>query len=598
MEENFTKESSSKIKNENEDKEIRIGNYLITKTLGKGTFGKVKLGIYLPSHKKVAIKILEKKKLIEEDEIIRLNREFEMLSIFNHPNIISAIEIFENKEAYFTAMDYCEGGELFNYIIVNRYLSEEQSAFFFYQLINGLEYIHSLGIVHRDLKPENLLLTKDNILKIIDFGLSNYFDLNKGSGLLNTPCGSPCYASPEMLSGENYDGFKIDIWATGIILFAMLCGYLPFDHYDNDKLFMKILECNIKYPEHLSKNAKDLIKKILTRNPRKRITIPEIKKHPFYLKGKEYFNNNFTVYQVTQSDGYDCIDEILNDSEIIDNKMYLFDWNYKTQILFNNYSKFFTNKVSIIKRNKSYEIDNTMINKKFDNLIKLTKKDENHKKKVKREINLNNNNEKNRKYLIHNNSANYLVKNMSLFCEKIINQYKKEHKTKIKNKFDKNRLNKNKLSYNYQNKKNDEAKELNNLKHKQLFKSNDLYLKKESSKENNKKVKNKNKKIEYTEVTEENNIIKQNNENKYNIKFEKKNIKVNTKKTNNHINFIINKLFVNDKRKTKINKLPKNIKLKATKRKLKSTSTNNSKINNFKNLLNIIKEKSYYTSSL
>ena len=237
--------------NQNKEKDIKIGNYLIKKTLGKGTFGKVKLGIYLPKNKKVAIKILEKKRLKEEDDLIRLKREFEMLSQFNHPNVITVSEIFESNDAYFTVMEYCDGGELFNYIVKNKYLSEEKSAFFYYQLINGLEYIHSLGIVHRDLKPENLLLTQDEILKIIDFGLSNYFKANQLE-LLETPCGSPCYASPEMLSGENYDGFKIDIWATGIILFAMLCGYLPFDHKDNDKLFMKILECKIQYPKNLS----------------------------------------------------------------------------------------------------------------------------------------------------------------------------------------------------------------------------------------------------------------------------------------------------------------------------------------------------------
>ena len=249
----------------------------------------------------MAIKIVEKKRLIEEDDIIRLKREFEMLSQFNHPNVISVSEIFESKDDYYIVMEYCEGKELFNYIIINKRLSEEKSSFFYYQLINGLEYIHSLGIVHRDLKPENLLLTQDHILKIIDFGLSNYFKLDQLE-LLETPCGSPCYASPEMLSGKHYDGFKIDIWATGIILFAMLCGFLPFDHKDNNKLFLKILECKIQYPEYLSEDAKDLIKKILVPDPNKRISIPKIKKHPFYLKGKKIFENNFILYQIHQDE--------------------------------------------------------------------------------------------------------------------------------------------------------------------------------------------------------------------------------------------------------------------------------------------------------
>ena len=232
-------------KKKEKEEEIRIGKYIIKKTLGKGTYAKVKLAISLPKNEIVAIKIIEKNILKEEDDIIRLKREFEMLSKFNHPNVISVSEIFENRQAYYTVMEYCDGGELFNYIVENRILSEEKSAFFYFQLINGLEYIHSLGIVHRDLKPENLLLTKDLVLKISDFGLSNYYNINKNK-LLETPCGSPCYASPEMLSGNDYDGFKIDIWATGIILFAMLCGYLPFDHKDNDILFKKILDCKIK----------------------------------------------------------------------------------------------------------------------------------------------------------------------------------------------------------------------------------------------------------------------------------------------------------------------------------------------------------------
>ena len=151
---------------------------------------------------------------------------------------------------------------------------------FFYQLINGLEYIHSLVIVHRDLKPENLLLTKDHLLKIIDFGLSNYFTKDQ-KDLLITPCGSPCYASPEMVAGKKYNGFKIDVWSSGIILYAMLCGYLPFEDKDNDILFEKILECNLVFPKFISKMGKNLIQKILVTDPDKRITIPEIKKHPF-----------------------------------------------------------------------------------------------------------------------------------------------------------------------------------------------------------------------------------------------------------------------------------------------------------------------------
>ena len=281
-----------KEKENSEEKELKIGNYLIKKTLGEGTFGKVKLGIYIPTREKVGIKILEKKKIKEKDDEIRVKREFEMLIKFNHINVILVTEIFESYDSYFTVMEYCEGGELFNYIVKKRRLSEEESSFFYYQIINGLEYIHSLNICHRDLKPENLLLTKDHILKIIDFGLSNYFyDKND---LLSTPCGSPCYASPEMVSGKKYNGFKVDIWSTGIILYAMLCGFLPFEDKNNEILFKKIRSCKLEFPHYISLISKDLIKKILVTNPDKRIGIKEIKRHPFFLKGKTIFHQTFS----------------------------------------------------------------------------------------------------------------------------------------------------------------------------------------------------------------------------------------------------------------------------------------------------------------
>ncbi len=209
-----------------------------------------------------------------------------MLKDFDNINVIKVYEILENESYHYLIMEYCENGELFNHIVDLQRLSDEEASYFFYQLINGLEYIHSKGVVHRDLKPENLLLGKGNILKIIDFGLSNFFN---GKDLLITPCGSPCYASPEMVSGNSYNGFKIDIWSTGIILYAMVCGYLPFEDEDNDILFKKILECKLDFPDDLSKNSIDLMNKILVTQPEKRITISDIKKHPFYIQGKDIF---------------------------------------------------------------------------------------------------------------------------------------------------------------------------------------------------------------------------------------------------------------------------------------------------------------------
>ena len=264
-----------------------LSEYIIKETIGKGTFSIVKLGINKITKEKVAIKILKKNKIIHREDVERIEREISILKKLSHINVIKIYKINEDKEKYYIFMEYCENGELFHYIVERQRLTEEESSFFFYQLINGLEYIHSQNIVHRDLKPENLLLGKHNILKIIDFGLSNFCEVDN---FLETPCGSPCYASPEMVSGKKYNGHIIDIWSTGIILFAMMCGYLPFEDQDNDILFKKILKCKIKYPEYLSDIVVDLMKKILVREPEKRITLNEIKLHPFYLKGKILFS--------------------------------------------------------------------------------------------------------------------------------------------------------------------------------------------------------------------------------------------------------------------------------------------------------------------
>lgn len=263
----------------------KLDAYTIKETIGQGTFSKVKLGINKETNAKVAIKFLEKAKIVEKEDLERINREMKIIQQMSNLNIIQVYEMFQTPEYYLIIMEYCEGGELFDYIVEKQRLGEEEAAFFFYQLINGIEYIHSLGIVHRDLKPENLLLSASNVLKIIDFGLSNYFN----EELLSTPCGSPCYASPEMVSGNKYNGFFIDVWSSGIILYAMTCGYLPFEDEKNDLLFQKILQCKVYFPKHLSNKVKDLLCKIMNTNPQERITINEIKLHAFYLDGKRIF---------------------------------------------------------------------------------------------------------------------------------------------------------------------------------------------------------------------------------------------------------------------------------------------------------------------
>ena len=290
-----------------------LSDYEIKETIGKGTFSIVKLGINKITNEKVAIKILKKKKMQKNKDKLRLEREINILKRLHHINLIKIHKISEETDNYFIVMEYCENGELFNYIVAHERLSEEETAYFFYQLINGLDYIHHKNIVHRDLKPENLLLSQGNILKIVDFGLSNYYYPEEQ--LLSTPCGSPCYASPEMVCGNKYNGFKIDVWSCGIIIFAMICGYLPFEDPNNEILFKKIMKCKVDYPEYLSEEVLDILNKIIVIDPNKRINIEQIRQHPFYLKGKNEFKKKHKdlIEQVEYIDSNDSEDNNIED---------------------------------------------------------------------------------------------------------------------------------------------------------------------------------------------------------------------------------------------------------------------------------------------
>ena len=278
-----------------------LSNYKYIKTIGEGTFGKVKLAIHILTGEKVAIKILQKNLIKGQKQYERIQNEIKYLKLLNHPNIIKIYEVIENDSSFFIVMEYATGGELFNYIVLKEKLDEKETSFFFYQIIQGVRKIHEKKICHRDIKPENLLLAKNNIIKIIDFGLSSEYE-----EVLSTPCGSPCYASPEMIKGQKYKGLSIDLWACGVILFAMLFGYLPFDDKDNNILFKKILDCEIDYPEEneidIGKDAIDLINKILNPEPEKRIGLDEVEKHPFLEYGKKEYEKLFKPENFTQEE--------------------------------------------------------------------------------------------------------------------------------------------------------------------------------------------------------------------------------------------------------------------------------------------------------
>ena len=272
---------------EGRDKRGLLSSYTIIKDLGEGTFGKVKLGIHNPTKEKVAIKVLEKEKIMDEGDRERISREIQILKILRHPNIIQLYEIIEDEAKLYLITEFASGGELFDYIVAQQRVKEIEASKFFQQITDGIEYIHKLNIVHRDLKPENLLLDEKMNIKIVDFGLSNLY---REGALLKTACGSPCYAAPEMIAGKKYKGLMVDIWSSGVILFALICGYLPFDDNDTQMLYKKIMKGEYSIPSFVSSQATDLIKRVLNTDPERRYTIEQIKAHPWFNLYKGYVN--------------------------------------------------------------------------------------------------------------------------------------------------------------------------------------------------------------------------------------------------------------------------------------------------------------------
>ena len=375
-----------------------IENYEFKKDIGQGNFGKVKLGIFKPTGEEFAIKILNKQKIKAKMKNMQFH-ENDIITRFNHINVIYVYQIIEKPEDFYIIMEYCEK-DLFDYIVEKERLSEKEASIFFYQLINGVEYIHKIGIAHRDLKPENILLTKEKILKIIDFGLSHEYD---GNFLLETKCGSPSYASPEIISGTSYDGYKVDVWCCGIILYAMVCGYLPFEGENNNELFKMILKCRPDYPPFLSENCKKLLKNVLKANPAKRFSIKDIKKSEFYLMGKKFCNIDYesienelikrgTFYKKYKN-GCNENDNVKNDNSVKtlnqNEKSNNFK-NRKLRIVFDCDLKNVKNKDQTINNNKN---EKNNINELKQNIFRKITKDNINVKSSKNQQNINHTNE-------------------------------------------------------------------------------------------------------------------------------------------------------------------------------------------------------------
>jgi len=300
----------TKYKNNSNKKQKKLAQFILGKKLGKGAFATVRLATHIKTNKIVAIKILEKEKMKENDKL-RLEREIKILKKVRHKNIVNLYNVINSKKEIYIIMEYIKGTELFSYINEKKKLKENEACYFYQQIISGIEYLEKLKIVHRDIKPENIIIENNKNIKIIDFGLSNIYPENN---ILFSSCGSPCYAPPEMIMGKNYTGSGVDIWSSGIVLFGMLCGYLPFTDLNEQKLYKKIVDGKLYLPHFLSENAKDLLKKILNKDPLKRINIDKIKNHPWFnlINPKLTMSIGFLSNEIITPIDLDIVDKMVN----------------------------------------------------------------------------------------------------------------------------------------------------------------------------------------------------------------------------------------------------------------------------------------------
>ena len=258
----------------------QIGNYTLGAEVGSGAFGKVVLGKHYLTGETVAIKILDKMILSQTPEDYELVRqEISILKIVKHKYIVQLYEILQTPQHIFIVMEYCEGKDLMDYILTKTRLSELESLKFFQQLINALFYLHSQNISHRDVKIDNMLLDRNKDLKLVDFGLSTKYT---DDTLLDQPCGTVVYAAPEVLDGNEYHGMLADVWSSGIVLFGMTSGYLPFCDQDDEVNKRHVLEGKIDLPDFFSPMLKDLLKHMLDINPITRYTLQDIREHPWF----------------------------------------------------------------------------------------------------------------------------------------------------------------------------------------------------------------------------------------------------------------------------------------------------------------------------
>ncbi|XP_073839591.1 BRSK family serine/threonine-protein kinase sugar-free frosting isoform X3 [Musca autumnalis] len=258
-----------------------VGPYRLEKTLGKGQTGLVKLGVHCVTGKKVAIKIINREKL-SESVLMKVEREIAIMKLIDHPHVLGLSEVYENKKYLYLILEHVSGGELFDYLVKKGRLTPKEARKFFRQIISALDFCHSHSICHRDLKPENLLLDEKNNIKIADFGMAS---LQPAGSMLETSCGSPHYACPEVIRGEKYDGRKADVWSCGVILYALLVGALPFDDDNLRQLLEKVKRGVFHIPHFVPPDCQSLLRGMIEVNPERRLTLAEINRHPWVTAG-------------------------------------------------------------------------------------------------------------------------------------------------------------------------------------------------------------------------------------------------------------------------------------------------------------------------
>ncbi|XP_055880742.1 MAP/microtubule affinity-regulating kinase 3-like isoform X14 [Biomphalaria glabrata] len=284
-EENTSTSSSTRVSSSRPrtNDEPHIGKYRLIKTIGKGNFAKVKLAKHVPTGREVAIKIIDKTQL-NPSSLQKLFREVRIMKLLDHPNIVKLFEVIETEKTLYLVMEYASGGEVFDYLVAHGRMKEKEARAKFRQIVSSVQYCHQKHIVHRDLKAENLLLDGDMNIKIADYGFSNEFT---PGNKLDTFCGSPPYAAPELFQGKKYDGPEVDVWSLGVILYTLVSGSLPFDGQNLKELRERVLRGKYRIPFYMSTDCENLLKKFLVLNPLKRASLETIMKDKWMNIGYE-----------------------------------------------------------------------------------------------------------------------------------------------------------------------------------------------------------------------------------------------------------------------------------------------------------------------